>query len=305
MSNPTYEYTVACPVSLCAYASDLLLGVEGVDSVMIRYRDDDDGIERPYALSIFSQASGLEPALATFLEYDEMLGSHMKGAIWKTALIEEADWAEAWKAHWDVDAVIPGHLTICPSWLSHIPEAGEIVLHLDPGSAFGTGAHETTRLMLQRLYAFHQTQTLEALRVMDLGCGSGILAIYAAKLGASHVSGLDIDALAVEASQANAKANGVEAQCAFTTLPIEKLGIPSHETDKLDLMLVNILGPIIESLLPAIARHLKPGAPIICSGLIERSCDALQATMEAHHGFTHFNRVAMGKWYALEATAPS
>jgi ribosomal protein L11 methyltransferase len=303
MSNPTYEYTVPCPVALCDYASDLILSIEGVDSVMVRYRDDDDGIERPYAISIFSQHEGLQPALARLLEYDEMLGDHMKTAQWEITIMEEADWAEAWKAHWDVDSVIPQQLTICPSWLSHTPVEGEVVLHLDPGSAFGTGAHETTRLMLQRLYAFHQTQPLTGARVMDLGCGSGILAIYAAKLGAQHVSGLDIDALAVEASVANAKHNGVEAQCAFTTLPIEKLGIPSRNDDKLDLMLVNILGPVIESLLPAIVQHIKPNAPIICSGLIERSCDALQATMEAQ-GFTAFNRIAMGKWYALEAMAP-
>jgi ribosomal protein L11 methyltransferase len=290
-------------LALCNYASDLILAVDGVDSVMVRYRDDDDGIERPYAISVFSQQVGLQPALTALLEFDETLGSHMKQAQWETTVMEEADWAEAWKAHWDVDPVIPGVLTICPSWLSHTPLPHEVVLQLDPGSAFGTGAHETTRLMLQRLYALSQHTPLHHARVMDLGCGSGILAIYAAKLGAEHVSGLDIDALAVEASIANARINGVDSHCAFTTLPLEKLGVPSQNEDKLDVMLVNILGPVIEQLLPAMVRHMKPGARVLCSGLIETSCHSLQATMQTY-GFTAFERMSMGKWYALEALAP-
>jgi ribosomal protein L11 methyltransferase len=302
-SSPTYEYRFTCPVSLCEYASDLLWAMPGVDSVMIRYQDDDDGVEQPYAISIFSQQAGLQEQLAGILAYDEVLAPALTGVSWEQSVMAEADWAEAWKAHWDVDAVIPGILTICPSWKTHTPVPGETMLHLDPGSAFGTGAHETTRLMLQRLYALHQVQPVTGLRVMDLGCGSGILALYAAKLGASHVSGLDIDALAVDASLTNATRNSVSDQCAFTTLPLDKLGVPSRMEDKLDLMLVNILGPVIISLLPAIVEHLKPGAPIICSGLIERSCDELQAAMEAM-GFRAFHRVSMGKWLALEALAP-
>ena len=296
-ANLTYEFNFDCPQELCHYASELCLGIPDVDSVMLRYKDDADFVEQPYAVAVFSLQAWVKEALTQILNADELL-TFTPDITVKT--IEEADWAEAWKAYWDIDPVIEGVLTICPSWKTHTPQIGEVVLDLDPGSAFGTGSHETTRLMLQQVYALHQRQSLAGKRLMDLGCGSGILAIYAAKLGTVDVLGLDIDPQAVVVSKENARLNQVDAVTRFEATPIQHLPITETLEDRYPVMLVNILGPVIIDLLPSIVQHLAPQATLLCSGLIEKSCDDLEKALEAY-GFSEFKRHQMNQWFALEA----
>ncbi len=297
-SSPlTYEFNFDCSQELCHYASELCLGIPDVDSVMLRYKDDADSVEQPYALAVFSRQAWVKDALIQILNADELLTFTPEITI---NTIEEADWAEAWKAFWDVDPVIEGILTICPSWKTHTPQAGEVVLDLDPGSAFGTGAHETTRLMLQQVYALHQRRSLAGKRLMDLGCGSGILAIYAAKLGAIDVLGLDIDDQAIVVSEENARLNAVEGVTRFEATPIQNLPVFAHVEDRYPVMLVNILGPVIIELLPSITQQLAPQATLLCSGLIEKSCDDLEKALESY-GFVDFKRHQMNQWFALEA----
>lgn len=298
-SSPlTYAFDFDCPQELCHYASELCLGIPDVDSVMLRYKDDAHFVEQPYAVAVFSRQAWVKEALTQILNADELLNFTPEIRV---NLIEEADWAEAWKAFWDVDPVIEGILTICPSWKTHTPQAGEVVLDLDPGSAFGTGAHETTRLMLQQVYALHQRASLAGKRLMDLGCGSGILAIYAAKLGAIDVLGLDIDAQAIVVSEENARLNGVEGVTHFEATPIQNLPVLANVEDRYPVMLVNILGPVIIELLPSIVQQLTPQATLLCSGLIEKSCDDLEKALECY-GFTAFKRHQMNQWFSLEAT---
>jgi ribosomal protein L11 methyltransferase len=297
-SSPlTYEFNFDCPQELCHYASELCLGIPDVDSVMLRYKDDADFVEQPYAVAVFSPQAWVKDALTQILNADELLDFTPEISV---NTIEEADWAEAWKAFWDVDPVIEGILTICPSWKTHTPQAGEVVLDLDPGSAFGTGAHETTRLMLQQVYALHERQSLAGKRLMDLGCGSGILAIYAAKLGAIDVLGLDIDAQAIVVSEENARLNAVEGVTHFEATPIQNLSTVEDVHARYPVMLVNILGPVIIELLPSITQQLAPQATLLCSGLIEKSCDDLEKALESY-GFSGFKRHQMNQWFALEA----
>lgn len=296
-SNITYEFNFDCPQALCHYASELCLGIPDVDSVMLRYKDDANFVEQPYAVAVFSRQVWVKDALTQILNADDVLNFTPEISV---NTIEEADWAEAWKAFWDVDPVIEGVLTICPSWKTHTPQAGEVVLDLDPGSAFGTGAHETTRLMLQQVYALHERASLAGKRLMDLGCGSGILAIYAAKLGAVDVLGLDIDAQAIVVSEENARLNAVEGVTHFETTPIQNIPVTEPITDRYPVMLVNILGPVIIELLPSIVEHLAPQATLLCSGLIEKSCDDLEKAL-ASYGFSGFKRHQMNQWFALEA----
>jgi ribosomal protein L11 methyltransferase len=296
-SNITYEFNFDCPQALCHYASELCLGIPDVDSVMLRYKDDANFVEQPYAVAVFSRQVWVKDALTQILNADDVLNFTPEISV---NTIEEADWAEAWKAFWDVDPVIEGVLTICPSWKTHTPQAGEVVLDLDPGSAFGTGAHETTRLMLQQVYALHERASLAGKRLMDLGCGSGILAIYAAKLGAVDVLGLDIDAQAIVVSEENARLNAVEGVTHFETTPIQNIPVTEPITDRYPVMLVNILGPVIIELLPSIVEHLAPQATLLCSGLIEKSCDDLEKAL-ASYGFSDFKRHQMNQWFALEA----
>ncbi len=296
-SSPTYEFNFECPQDLCHYASELCLGIPDVDSVLLRYKDDAHFVEQPYALAVFSRQSHIGDYITKILSADDAFADVPEITC---NTIEDADWAEAWKAYWDVDTVIESKLTICPSWKTHHPVDGEVVLQLDPSSAFGTGSHETTRLMLQRLYALHEEQSLVGQRVLDLGCGSGILAIYAAKLGAFPVVGLDIDPQAVRVSQDNARLNHVDSICTFLDTPLQELTIPQPEEDKYPVMLINILGSVIIELLPAILPHLAKGGRIICSGLIEKSCDDLEKALESYD-FKCFKRHQLNQWFALEA----
>jgi ribosomal protein L11 methyltransferase len=155
--------------------------------------------------------------------------------------------------------------------------------------------------MLQQVHALHQRASLAGKRLMDLGCGSGILAIYGAKLGAIDVLGLDIDAQAIVVSEENARLNAVEGVTRFETTPIQQLPITETVENRYPVMLVNILGPVIIELLPSIVAHLAPQATLLCSGLIEKSCDDLEKALESY-GFSGFKRHQMNQWFALEAT---
>ncbi len=292
----SYEFKFNCPQDLCDYASELCWGFAEVDSVMLHYVTNADFVDVPYAVSVFTHQAGLEPMLRGVLEADDLLNPT---PCFEVLTHAEADWAEAWKRHWDVDTVIENQLTICPTWKSYTPVSGEVVLTLDPGSAFGTGAHETTRLMLERLAAWDQTSSLEGKRVLDLGCGSGVLGIYAAKLGASDVLGLDIDPIAVKVSQANAQLNEVDGVCHFHATPLAE--IPLGEKPLFSLILANILGPVIIELLPDILRQLAPEGRLICSGLIEPSCTELREVL-ARYGLVDLESTQLNQWFSLEGT---
>src|SRR5262245_53506681 len=119
--------------------------------------------------------------------------------------LEEQDWADAWKQHYSIQR-IGARTVIVPSWLDYTPQPGDVVLRLDPGMAFGTGLHPTTQLCVQFLERYVKPSD----HVIDLGCGSGILAIAAAQLGAASVLALDTDPIAVTATRENVRYNAVD-----------------------------------------------------------------------------------------------
>ena len=178
--------------------------------------------------------------------------------------VPETDWVRATQAQFDPIA-IGGPLWIVPTWHTP-PEPDAINLVLDPGLAFGTGSHPTTRMCLQWL-----VRTRPAGSVLDYGCGSGILAIAAAKLGAGEVVGVDIDPQAVRSAHDNADANGVTAAFfdAGDTLP------PPYDTKKYDVVLANILANPLRILAPALTARLKPGASLVLAGLLAEQAEEL------------------------------
>ncbi len=187
---------------------------------------------------------------------------------WKT--IREEDWAESWKQHYDIERV--GRIVIRPAWREYAARAGEAVVALDPGMAFGTGQHSTTRMCLAAL----QERLRPGDRVLDLGTGSGILALAAAALGARHCLALDIEEQAIAAARANVALNGAQ--------NVEvRMGSLEAATDQaaFDLVLANINAATVTALAGELAAVLERGGLIVAGGII---ADRLAGCAEALTG---------------------
>lgn len=181
-------------------------------------------------------------------------------------LLVKADWAEAWKAHYSV-LHLGRRTVVVPRWQEYVPQADEIVVTLDPGMAFGTGTHPTTRLCLLAL----EEAISPGMQVLDMGTGTGVLAIAAARQGAAAVLALDIDDLAVDAARENVAANGVDriVHVEAGSLDVARSWAGAQERPY-DLILVNILARVILSLLQeGLAGLLRPGGILIGSGIID------------------------------------
>jgi ribosomal protein L11 methyltransferase len=213
-----------------------------------------------------------------------------------TRIVHEADWAEAWKAHFPVLRV-GRRLVIKPTWRDHVMTPDDVVLDLDPGMAFGTGLHPTTRLCLAALESAADRGLLAAARVLDVGCGSGILAIAAVKLGAASVLGVDTDPIAVEATVANAARNGLTSRIGARegSLPSEE---PAH-----DLVLANLIASLLIALAAPLRDELRQGGTLLASGIfVDREADVRAAFGAV--GLAVVDRMAEGEWIALEAVRP-
>lgn len=209
-------------------------------------------------------------------------------------IVHEADWAEAWKAHFPVLRV-GRRLVIRPTWRRHRRAADDVVLALDPGMAFGTGLHPTTRLCLGALEELADRGRLDGARVLDVGCGSGILAIAAVRLGAARAFGVDTDTIAIEATNANARRNGIarRVRAVEGTLPSGERPFP--------VVLANLIASVLVALADHLVAELEPGGVLLASGIF---ADREQAVRDAFEtaGLRVDRRWAEGEWVALEAS---
>ena len=201
----------------------------------------------------------------------------------------EEDWAESWKQYYHP---IPlGRITIVPAWQDYSAKDGEIVVRMDPGMAFGAGTHETTRLAVLLL-----EETLAGgEKVLDVGTGSGILAIVSEKLGASLVRGYDIDPVAVRVARENAEENGAK-NVSFGTSDL--LASVEKPEGGYDLAVANIVADVLLRMAPDLPACLRPGARLICSGIIEPRLPELREGMTAA-GFQEEKIISENDWYAL------
>ena len=200
------------------------------------------------------------------------------------------DWAEAWKSGYQV-LRIGRRLRIVPSWIPYTPGPDEVIVTLDPGMAFGTGLHPSTQLCLQALEDLVQP----GMRVLDVGTGSGILAIAAARLGAAQVLGVDIEAVSVRTARENAALNGVEG-----IVRVEQGSVDDAFRGTFDLVLANILAEIIARLAPDLARHVAPDGWLVVSGILESRLPAVGRACGVA-GLAIARRRQEGEWVALEA----
>jgi ribosomal protein L11 methyltransferase len=209
----------------------------------------------------------------------------------------EEDWANAWREHFYVHRA--GRRTvIVPTWRvdEYVAQDDDIVLLLDPGMAFGTGLHPTTRLCLRAL----EDTVRPGSRVLDLGAGSGILAIAAAKIGAAHVEAVEIDPIAVRVCRANVVRNGVEHAVAIRE---GTLGLAADGDPMYDLAVANITIRVLLDLHDALAGHLRPGALAILSGVLAERTQELVDVLRAA-GWQHERTEQEQDWVAVMLRAP-
>jgi ribosomal protein L11 methyltransferase len=206
---------------------------------------------------------------------------------------EEADWANEWKKYFK-PLEIGKRLVIKPSWETYNADPNRVVVEIDPGQAFGTGGHQTTRLCLGALEQYAEPGMV----VADIGTGSGILAIAAAKLGASVVHATDIDRLPREIARENVARNGLEGRVFIHEM--DAFDAAAHDCD---LVVANIIALTVIELTPSIAERLKPGGLFISSGIVDERLPDVLAALDA----TGFNVLEVREdeiWRAVAARKP-
>ena len=206
--------------------------------------------------------------------------------------IREEDWANNWKQYFKPFRV-GKRLVVKPTWEHWDAQPDDLIIEIDPGMAFGTGTHETTALCIELIERYYAGG-----RLMDIGTGSGILAIAAALLGAKDVYAIDIDEDAVRVARENVKQNGLEA-----AVRVEKGDLLKGVRDTYDFAVANILAPVICMLAGPLLRYLTPGGLFVCSGIIREKRDDVYAALTAA-GYEILDERARGDWCAFAARKP-
>ncbi len=240
------------------------------------------------SVSVYLPSDGGVSDTVSFLRarFDE-LGLEVEISI---SGLNEEDWANSWKAYYK-PIRIGERIVIVPAWEKYEAQPNDIIVRMDPGMAFGTGTHETTRLVIGLLEKYIKPE----MRVLDVGCGSGILAICAAKLGAGECKAYDIDPVAVKVARENIKDSGLSnVTCDVSDLlrQVDPAYAPYH------VICANIVADIIIRMTPDVGRLMDEHSVILASGIIvERADDVIRCFEE--HGFRIVERVEENGWCAL------
>ena len=203
--------------------------------------------------------------------------------------VNEEDWAENWKKYYKPIKI--GKITVVPAWEDYTADEGETVVRMDPGMAFGTGTHETTRLVLRAIGDLMP----KGARVLDIGTGSGILSIAASKLGADFCRAYDIDPVAVEVARENVRDGGATNVTVDTSDLLSGVVCPE---EKFNFAVANIIADIILRMMPDIGAYLTDDATLVLSGIIaDREGDVIRSAES--HGYTVTDRLCENDWVAL------
>lgn len=208
-------------------------------------------------------------------------------------MVNDEDWSTAWKKYYK-----PFHISdsvvIKPSWEEYQKKPGELIIEMDPGMAFGTGTHETTRLCSQLL----EKHIKRGDRVIDVGCGTGILSIIAVKLGAAHATAIDVDEVAVRVADENCTINGVSDK-----VSIMKGVLADLEPQRADVAVANIIADVVIGFADMVAKYLKRGGLLLTSGIIKERKEDVVNTYTAL-GFRLESIDEMGEWVAIAFKCP-
>lgn len=205
-----------------------------------------------------------------------------------THVVAEEDWAVAWKKFYKTSRV-GRRLVIKPSWEDYQPRAGDLVIEMDPGMAFGCGTHATTSLCLQLLEKYMRP----GISVYDIGTGSGILAVAAARLGAGRVLAVDIDPVACKTAAENATRNNVS-----ETVSVRQGNLAELLEGGADIVVANIIADVIAGFAPQAAATLRPGGTFIASGIIRDKAEMVRSALAAA-GLSVCEALEDGLWVAL------
>ncbi len=240
------------------------------------------------SVSLFIPADQNYNMAVSFIR-ERLASEHIEPTI-ELVGVNEQDWANSWKQYYTT-LHIGKRTVIVPAWESYEPNDGEIVVKMDPGMAFGTGSHETTRLVIELLEKY----TKAGARMLDVGCGSGILAICASKLGAGECKAYDIDPVAVKVANENIVHSG---QTNITCEVSDLLRQVDLTGGGYDLICANIVADIIIRMTPDIGRFMNDGCVLLCSGIIrERADDVISKLDEC--GLGVIERLDDNGWCAL------
>ncbi|AXU50707.1 50S ribosomal protein L11 methyltransferase [Clostridioides difficile] len=202
--------------------------------------------------------------------------------------VNEADWANAWKAYYKPTKV-GQRVVVKPTWEDYAIQEGDLIIELDPGMAFGTGTHETTSMCIRELEKYVNKDS----KVFDIGCGSGILAIAAAKLGAKEVVAVDLDEVAVKVAKENVLENKVE-----KSVSVMHGNLTDVIKDKADVIVANIIADIIKILAKDVQNFMKEDAMFISSGIILDKVEEVKESL-IENGFEIVEVQKLGEWSAI------
>ena len=273
-----FELTLLVPESHVEDVSDAL---DALDALSVSVEDADahteaeqalfgepgmpppkEGWQRSRVIAHFPDEASAQEAARLLQAQDFFAGCRLLGV----AEVPEQDWVRLTQSQFTPVEITP-QFWIVPTW--HEPPAQAVeVIRLDPGLAFGTGTHPTTRMCLRWI----ATRRVDGQRVLDYGCGSGILAIGAAKHGAAAIDAVDIDEAAVRATLDNAQANGVTLHA----------GLPDQASGRYDTVLANILATPLKVLAPLLCGYVAPGGSLVLAGILERQADELKQAYAPH-----------------------
>lgn len=277
------ELALLVPEACVEWASDALIDELGALSVAVEDADagtaqesalfGEPGLPAPSAAwrhsivrALFEDERAAAEAASVLLAQDASVGIRQQSIT----PVPDQDWVRLTQSQFEPVAITPA-FWIVPSWHTP-PAAAKRVIRLDPGLAFGTGTHPTTRMCLRWIARQAMLRKAQWPRVLDYGCGSGILAIAAALFGAAQVDAVDIDPAAVESTRANAAANGV----------VVDAGAPDAAQGHFDLVLSNILATPLKLLAPVLCAHVKPGGDLVLAGILERQAEELTLAYAPH-----------------------
>lgn len=272
-------FVLVVPATAAELASDRLFGL-GVAAVEERSSDREGHVE------LWTEVGDSAIAIAAAVAAVGELGQ------WRTAELDESV-SDSWRQYAEPITVADG-VVIVPAWLAGTVDTGDSTpILIDPGAAFGMGDHPTTQLTLRALLGELAARATSA-SVLDVGCGSGVLAIAAAQRGANPVVGIDLSVAAVEATEANARANGVADIVDASTTPLAGI------VGEFDIVLANVLAPALIDLAADLRRVLAPGGVLVISGILE---DRHDHVLEALAPLVPVATVARDGWVAVRLTA--